>query len=318
MCVAMTFSPSTQTALAVFVFAVTAFWGGRANAEDNDKPRYQADDLVIMTNGHEVHGHVVYEAARTVLTMWLDDGKVITIPWSEIDRVVLSPAKPPSRPPQWNVPEEKSAAPTTDDDADATVRVIFEGDDDTVLEQRDRNDRDRWRRVCTGKCTIELLLKAEYQIGGGGARTSKPFRLEGKAGDTVILNPNMHSRAALAAGITFVSVGSIGMVAAFAHSNHCEQYDYSCGNATGAWVATSVISVATSALGTVLIALNPHSKVMQHLGEGSPSMNAKTTNAPLRIAGSTMTSRAADSWRRPIPAQLASSPNTSSIFTMHF
>ncbi|MEO8877375.1 MAG: hypothetical protein ABI461_17405 [Polyangiaceae bacterium] len=303
-------------AVAPFVLVLAAFvlLSGAARADDDAAAVYVVDDVVVLTNGNSVKGHVVYETAQSFLRMWLDDGKIVTIPWSEIDRVVLSSAKPTTPPRPWHVPEERA-----EQERDETVHVVFDADEGTILDQRSRVNGNEWAPVCTGKCSADLLLRADYRIRGGGARTSAPFRLEGKPSDTVVLTPKTHSRSGLGWGITLVSAGSIGVLAALAHASHCEEYDSACGHGTeGAWVSTSMISLAVSAFGTALIATHPKSKVLQHLGDGTPAAPAKSGALQHEQLASASVSRASDSWRRPLPAGLTTSTNSSTVLSFHF
>jgi hypothetical protein len=308
----MPFSIFARTALAVLLFVVIAFWGGRAKAAgDESSPPIITDDVVLLTNGHTIKGHVVYEVARSYLRMLLDDGKIVTIPWSEIDHVDFSSAKPATPITPWHVPEEEAA--TAPDDQDEIAHVVFDADDDAVLEQRSRNDGKVWNAVCHGKCSIDLLLHTDYRTTGGGARTSAPFRLNAKAGDRVILTPKSHSRAGFAIGVTLITVGSVGMLAMLGHNGNSDS-----NGAAEAWDFMALTSIAFSALGTVLIVTHPKSKVLQHVSNFAlGGTSTATTRRHVELA-SASSSRAAESWRQAPAAQLAPAARTSSLFTIHF
>ncbi len=308
----MSFSSRARRAFTVFLFAVVAWWGGRAEAAgDESSAPIVTDDLVVLTNGHSIKGHIVYEVARAYLRMLLEDGKIVTIPWSEIDRVDLSPARPATPATPWNVPEEVPGPPVDDDDQDETVRVTFDADEDTVLEQQSR-ETGKWKVVCRGKCSDELLLHANYRTNGGGARTSGVFRIKADAGDNVLLTSQAHSRAAFGIGIALLSVGGVGMLAMGAHSGN---HDSS--SAAGAWDVMTLTSMALTALGTVMIVANPKSKVLQRVS--NVAFGTITSPVAHRSETASVTpSRANDSWRQASVAQLAPVARTSSLFTIHF
>ncbi|MEO7113390.1 MAG: hypothetical protein ABI183_23325 [Polyangiaceae bacterium] len=308
----MPFSIFARTALAVLLFVVIAFWGGRARAAgDESSPPIITDDVVSLTNGHVIKGHVVYEVARSYLRMLLDDGKIVTIPWTEIDHVDLSPAKPAGPVTPWNVPEEAaSAAP---DDEDETAHVVFDADDDTELEQRSRNDGKVWMPVCRGKCSIDLFLHVDYRTSGGGARTSTPFRVNAKAGDHVVLTPKSHSRAGFAIGVSLITVGGVGMLAMAGHNGNSDS-----DGAAMAWDFMAITSLAFTALGTVLVVTHPKSKVLQRVGNLALGGTAAPTLRRHTELASASSSRASDSWRQAPTAQLAPAARTSSLFTIHF
>jgi len=293
---AMLFSSSPRqfsAAFAAFAFAVITLFGARARADGG------GPDRVTLRNGHTFQGTMqLVEIDASYVKMTLDDGKVITIPSQEIARIERTA-------PDLVEPEKAG------DDDPGVVYVSFHADPEVRLETRDGKD-DRWRVACREDCETELPIAADYHVAGGGIRTSKPFRLIGKNGDHVLLRPETHSRSQLGAGITLVSVSSVALLASFAHESHCESYD-GCGHTFAAWAVTTGLGFAGNALGTVLIALNPHSKVLQKMQTGASSLLARSPTRPHLET----TDRAPVAWHS-ASLPFASSAHASTLFTIRF
>jgi hypothetical protein len=227
----------------------------------------------------------------------LADGKIITLPSREVSRV------------ERVAPLELPSAPIVHDDPSVgIVHAIFDADADVSLE---KNDGDEWENMCTGRCEVDLPRANVYRIRGGGIRTSMPFGLTGKENDTVVLRTKTHSRAKLGLGITLMTVGSVFATAAYAHQNSCGLYDDLCkgGASEAAWTFVSLSSLSAAAIGTVLVALNPKSKVLQHVARIAQSASPvyATDSAPARTASS-----------QPLAPSLVRPAPTSTLFTIHF
>ena len=294
--------------LFVFLFAAITLCSTPASAEN------AGPDRVTMRNGKTFQGttHLV-EVDAAFVEMTLDDGKVITIPSSEISRI------------ERTVPDEKTnpRAPATsadDDEANAKdtgdVHVSFDADDGVALEQRNYN-RDRWRDVCHGKCQIELPLDADYRVAGGGIRASAVFRLVGKDGDHIVLRPDTHSRGSFALGITLVSAGSFATLISLSVIGHCTSLDETCTGTRVDGAIAALVSAGVTLLGTILVATNPSSKVAQSLQGGAGSFLARSSS-PSRGERTASTAEAARAtlWHSTTPA-FAPVAQASTLFTLH-
>src|SRR5665213_2925327 len=116
---------------AVFLFAAITFCSTRAHAEN------RTPDSVLMKNGKIFRGTLeLAEVDSSFFKMTLADGKVITIPSSEvvrIERVV------PDDPEHSVLISDENDHATTTETGDA--RVTFIADDGVALEERDGTSR---------------------------------------------------------------------------------------------------------------------------------------------------------------------------------
>jgi hypothetical protein len=293
---------AVSRSLAVFVFAAITFCSTRAHAEN------RTPDSVLMRNGQVFRGTLeLAEVDAAFFKMTLADGKVITIPSSEVVRI------------ERVVPDDPERSVTISDDAThepnetGEASVTFIAEDGVALEERDGTMRgDKWHTVCRGNCTVSLPIDASYRVGGGGIRTSNVFRLAGEDGDHIVIRTEAHSRAQFALGITLVSVMSFVALVGLSAAGSCPDYDDSCksGAATGAVVA--VAAALTGGLGIVLIAKNPSSKVTQKRDSyGSFLARATSPAQPEHVPASVA------AWH-PVAPSFAPAARTSTLFTIHF
>ena len=285
--------------LAVFLFAAITFCAGRAHAEN------KTPDSVLMKNGKIFRGTLeLAEVDASFFRMTLADGKVITIPSTEVVRI------------ERVVPDDSVSSVSTADNSEPAntgdVHVTFIADEGVTLQQRDGKG-DQWRAVCRGKCEVSLPLDTDYRVGGGDVRPSNVFRLAGKDGDRIVLRTKAHSRGVFGLGITFVTVGSLATMISLSAMGNCDSYE--CDSSRAAGGVAALISAGLTVLGTVLIATNPSSKVIQKLQSGEGSFLAQSSPRPRLERGDASVATAA--WHPSAPS-FAPAPHTSTLFTIHF
>jgi hypothetical protein len=288
-----------SNSLSVFLFAAITFCSTRAHAQN------RTPDSVVMKDGEVFRGTLeLAEVDSSFFKMTLADGKVITIPSSEVVRIERVVPDDPER----SVVISDDGESESDDTGDA--HVTFIADDGVTLEQRYGSSRDdTWHPVCHGKCSISLPIDASYRVGGGGIRTSGVFRLIGKDGDRIVVRAHAHSRGQFALGITMVSIASLSGMIGLAVIGNCQPYSYDCHADAGA--AVSLVSAVAVAVGIALIATNPSSKVSQsHEGSGSFLARAIVKPSPERAPAIAASHALAPSF---VPAA-----RTSTLFTIHF
>ncbi len=276
---------------AVFLFAALTFCSTRAHAAES------GPFVVTMRNAQTFSGMLeLADLDHEFFKITLADSKIITLPSREVSRI------------ERVAPLDPSPPLVHDDPSVGIVHAIFDANANVALEKK---AGDEWENMCTGRCEVDLPRANVYRIRGGGIRNSMPFGLTGKENDTVVLRAKTHSRAALGLGITLMSIGSVFATAAYGHLNTCEEYDSRCtgGASEAAWTFISLGSLSAATIGTVLVALNPKSKVLQHVAHIAQSASPiyATDSAPARTA----------SFRPFAPSFVRPAP-TSTLFTIHF
>ena len=90
-----------------------------------------------------------------------------------------------------------------------TARVHIESETAVTLESSDGDRRAPWTVDCTSPCDADLPLDKRYRLSGPEMRESRPFMLNGRPGEVIILHPHAASRAGFAGGIVLLSLGGL-------------------------------------------------------------------------------------------------------------
>jgi hypothetical protein len=145
--------------------------------------------------------------------------------------------------------------------------VLMDAPKEATLE---RQDRDRWIRVCTAPCDRPFPIGRTYRIGGDDVRASTPFVLSGKPGSTITLHfsESKHSTGkalveggvivTLVAGFTLFG-GLFGSCSDSGGSDECSSYHW----LTYTGGALAVVGVAAIVGGIVLMVQGADASVDQ-------------------------------------------------------
>ena len=229
-----------------------------------------AGDAIFLKDGSVLRGTLVELLPGDHCTLQLPTGQTATVQWAVIMRVeraaaanstIIVPSGPPA-----------VAAPT----ASRPSAMVHMDGDHVNLEQRNAANRG-WTVVCSSPCDKSLPLDGTYRLTGSGKTNSKPFLLDGKAGDHILLNVEAGSSGGLGGGIALTAIGGpillIGLLvvavgASIAASNSSGLY-FKSQEGSRIEVAGAVISgVGLAGLipGILLIAGNARTKETQQTG----------------------------------------------------
>jgi hypothetical protein len=237
-----------------------------------------AGDAIFLKDGSVLRGTLVELLPGDHCTLQLPTGQTATVQWGVILRVERAAAVSSTI-----VVPSVSVVVTAPASSGAMVMVHMDGDM-VNLEQRNEANRG-WTVVCTSPCDKSLPLESTYRLTGSGKTNSRPFLLEGKAGDHVILNVEAGSSGGLGGGIALTAIGGpillIGLLVIAVGASVASSNTYSAQNGSGIEVAGVVISAVGLAgiiPGIIMITGNARTKETQQTGTTSRAQ----ANVPTR------------------------------------
>ena len=207
-------------------------------------------DTITLRSGGVVQGRVTDIATGEHVAILTSTGELRTVPWADVDRVVVANtnrpvlpaprAKPRPEPP----PLQPDAAPMVGPFA----RVHIEASGTTYLYRAPHGTED-FETVCEAPCDMDLPINDDYRIGGNGTKTTPRFKLKAQGGGSVILKVDGANWFAILGGGTLAVVGGmtsyVGLLMAAAGSDN-----HSSSDETGtAGLACFVIGGVVAALG---------------------------------------------------------------------
>jgi hypothetical protein len=145
--------------------------------------------------------------------------------------------------------------------------VLIDGPSAAMLE---RQDGDRWARVCAAPCDRPQPIGRTYRIAGDDVRETAPFVLEGKPGETVTLHfsetKHKTGSSLVQAGVIVTLLGGLTFIGSVFGSCSESGGDEAC--TTYKWLtytggAIAVVGVATIVSGIVLMAQGSKATVDQ-------------------------------------------------------
>jgi hypothetical protein len=84
--------------------------------------------------------------------------------------------------------------------------------------------KNEWHTVCTSPCDREVSIDGDYRIAGDGVHASRPFQIEARAGQRVVMEVDAGSRGGFVGGIVLtaaspgIALAGIGIAALAEHS----------------------------------------------------------------------------------------------------
>jgi hypothetical protein len=248
-------------------------------------------DVVRLRDGTVFRGRVTEILAGTHVTIVDGSGETRRIPWSDLERVVVSstpaPAPPPPPPPPMTGP---------------LVRVHIDGPSDVVLFRRPPGASE-WVSACTAPCDQELPLHDAYRVTVKGSIVREISLHPDAAGkvDIVVTPPSTLGKVG---GITMMAAGAAAATIGFgsvALIGNCGAGDCGSGprqSTTGPWAVT-LGGGAVALVGLLVFLRSAHTDVVQgHEEESHPSAPPARFDAFLR----TPTSRTASPIERAAPS----------------
>lgn len=237
-----------------------------------------AGDAVFLKDGSILRGTLVELLPGDHCTLQLPTGQTATVQWGVIMRVERAAAVAST------VIVPSVSVVTAPASSGATVMVHMDGDM-VNLEQRNEANRG-WTVVCTSPCDKSLPLESTYRLTGSGKTNSRPFLLEGKAGDHVLLNVEAGSSGGLGGGIALTAIGGpillIGLLVIAVGASIAASHTYDSSQGSGIEVAGVVISgVGLAGLipGIIMITGNARTKETQQNGTASRTEASAPTRA---------------------------------------
>lgn len=233
------------------------------------------NDVIVLKGGGMLRGRLIEVIPNDHATISLPTGQNAIVEWSRIDRIEQQQQAAPS----VLVQGKTAAAPGPS----GMVWIHIDSDHELVLEGRPADGG--WSIVCTAPCDTGVPLEYEYRISGSGIRTSHSFRIEGAAGQHVILSVKAGSKAGFVGGIVLASISPVVIVVGLlvALVGAIEQTDYTTLDCAGCstnssgkstettgWIIT-LVGVGGLVIGIVLVATNARtSQTQEVLRPGAP------------------------------------------------
>lgn len=193
--------------------------------------------------------------------------------------------------------------------------VLIDGPHAAMLE---RQDGDRWTRVCAAPCDRPFAIGKTYRIAGKDVRETTPFVLEGKPGATVTLHfsetKHATGSALVQAGVIITIVGGLTFIGSVFGSCSEEGGGDACTNyqwLTYTGGAVAVLGVAAIISGVVLMVQGSNATVDQRVARvfsfpiAQPQAGSPSFSARFRIEAES-------------PKPALQSPPTTPIFTFRF
>lgn len=255
------------------------------------EPSASAPSAVHVKGGRIVRGTLVEMVPGVHLTVRLADGRVVTLPWSDVERIERSsgaeppPPPPPSAPPATSSaipqppPATTSATPPQQPEPPPpavrpapkpiaprdkpTVRVRIRGDETITLQ---RLVDGIWTSVCDAPCNADVdVIGGEFRTTAKGYGPSKPFTIDASPGQRVTLDVATPNSGLVGLGVVGIVGGSITFLAGVAVMG-----SRSGGDGSGA-AAAVLLGLGTLVGGIVLVANNNKTTIDQQVGRGSAS-----------------------------------------------
>ena len=237
------------------------------------------NDLVLLKGGGMIRGTLLEVIPQDHATVALVNGQTEVIPWDRIDHVeragvealpppVAAPATPSSPlPPPRSSEVVPVPAPTMKVHLASDRSLWLEGRNPSAAEEGSTQAR-AWSLSCTSPCDAELPVDREYRIRGNSLRPTPPFRLAGRAGDTVTLRVTGASKGLFTGGIALLAVGGAGVIAGlFFVALEVDPSTFgtaaSARESTSPGVVTALVGAGVALVGAVLLGTHVHSTVQQ-------------------------------------------------------
>ncbi len=238
-----------------------------------------AGDAIFLKDGSVLRGTLVELLPGDHCALQLPTGQTATVQWGVIMRVERAAAASST----IIVPSGPAPVALAQASSGPSAMVHMEGD---AVNLEQRNDANRgWTVVCSSPCDKSLPLDSTYRLTGSGKTNSKPFLLEGKAGDHIILTVEAGSSGGLGGGIALTAIGGpillIGLlvVAVGASVEAGHTYSSQGRGIEVAGVVMSGIGLAGLIPGILLIGGNARTKETQQPGLPSRAQAAAPTRA---------------------------------------
>lgn len=138
-------------------------------------------DTIHLRNGGLFRGRASEIVPGDHVTVKMENGETKTVPWAEVDRVIV--ASTPIPPP----PTEATPVPSDAPMRGPTARVHLKSSGKTFLYRRAANTTN-FVTACESPCDTELPIGDTYKIGGSGISTTKEFRLDAQPGGAVTID----------------------------------------------------------------------------------------------------------------------------------
>ncbi len=183
---------------------------------------------VLFKNGSKVRGQVIDIMPGDHVTIRFKSGEARRFEWGDIDRVMpASGAEPAPLPPAAPKPPPTAApttAPTTAPPpvpttappetlppaTGPTVKVHINSPVLASLQRRPRGGQS-FLRACDAPCDMEMPLADDYMISAANSKTTA-VKLNGQAGQTVIIDVDPPSDGGKIGGVAMIIVGALGVV----------------------------------------------------------------------------------------------------------
>ncbi len=207
-------------------------------------------DTVYLRSGGVVRGRVADIATGEHVAILTSTGELRTVPWSDVDRVVVAntdrPVLPAPRAPKAAPPPPLQPDPPAMVGPFAFVHIEASG---TTYLYRAPHGTTDFETVCEAPCDMQLPINDDYKIGGNGTKTTARFKLNAQGGGSVTLKVDGANWFAIIGGGTLAVVGGmtsyVGLLMAAAGSDHSSSSD----GAGTAGLACFVIGGGVAALG---------------------------------------------------------------------
>jgi len=231
-------------------------------------------DIIYTKSGGMMRGTLIEVATGAQATIQLGTGEIVTVPWSEIQRIeqgAPTPPPPPTQPPTPSPTPTPSPSPSPPD----TMVVVHIDSPSPVELQVTHGEKNDWQTVCTAPCDQPFPAHGNYRIAGDGARPSHSFTLSAMHGRAdLVVNPS--SSGWFVGGIVLLSVGGavmlvgafIGLIAEI--TSTVDKSGTSANIESTGWTMAGVGAIGLVA-GIVAMASNAHSGVELHDAGAAPA-----------------------------------------------
>jgi hypothetical protein len=227
-------------------------------------------DIIYTKSGGMMRGTLIEVATGAQATIQLGTGEIVTVPWSEIQRIEQGAPTPPPSPAPSPTP---SPTPTP---APPDTAVLVHIDSPSPVEfQVTHGQKNDWQTVCSSPCDQQFPAHGTYRIAGDGARPSHSFTLSAMHGRAdLVVNPS--SSGWFVGGIVLLSVGGavmlvgafIGLIAEI--TSTVDKSGTSKNIESTGWTMAGVGAIGLVA-GIVAMASNSHSGVELHDAGAAPA-----------------------------------------------
>ena len=168
-------------------------------------------DTVHLRSGGVVRGRVTDIATGEHVTILTSTGELRTVPWSDVDRVVVANTDRPPVLPAPRAPKPAPPPPMRPDPEPMVGPFAFvhiEASGTTYLYRAPHGTTD-FETVCEAPCDMQLPINDDYKIGGNGTKTTARFKLNAPGGGSVTLRVDGANWFAIIGGGTLAVVGGM-------------------------------------------------------------------------------------------------------------